>query len=165
LLFLIDKFKDEYRDFTNKQGNFNKANIWIMASDENIQGYHWHQKYSLDCTDVLGKLACLVLSKILGIGSAERNRKQVKKIKRGDRVQTGIDKTAKQVLVYAQYQMLCGKLRKTALLCAGKLWADTDFNCMKMDAYCKDLQEEATNARGSGPEFPSIFFLAGGPIF
>ncbi len=73
LAFLIDKFKDECGDFTNKRGKFNKANIWIMASDENIQGYRWHQKYSLDCTDVLGKLACLVLSKILGIGSAERN--------------------------------------------------------------------------------------------
>jgi hypothetical protein len=95
---------------------------------------------------VLGKLACLVLSKILGIGSAERKWKQVKKIKRGYCAQTGIDKTAKQVLVYAQYQMLCGKLRKTALLCAGKLLEDTDFDCMKMDAYCKGLQEEATNA-------------------
>ncbi len=73
LASLIDKFKDEYRDFTNKQGKFNKANIWIMASEENIQGYCWHQKYSLDYRDVLGKLACLVLSKILGIGSAERN--------------------------------------------------------------------------------------------
>jgi hypothetical protein len=111
-----------------------------MANDENIQGYRWHQKYSLDCIDVL------VLSKILGIGSAERNWKQVKKIKRKDCAQTGIDKTAKQVLVYAQYQMLCGKLCKTALLCAGKLWEDTDFDCMKMDAYCKDLQEEVTNA-------------------
>jgi hypothetical protein len=95
---------------------------------------------------VLGKLACRVLSKILGIGSAERNQKQVKKIKRGDRAQTGIDKTAKQVLVYAQYQMLHGKLCKTTLSCAGKLWEDTDFDCMKLDAYCKDLQEEATNA-------------------
>jgi hypothetical protein len=121
LAFLIDKFKDEYGDFTNKRGKFNKANIWIMASDENIQGYRWHKKYSLDCTDVLGKLACLVLSKILGIGSAERNWKQVKKIKRGDCAQTGIDKVAKQVLVYAQYQMLHGKLHKTALSCAGKL--------------------------------------------
>ncbi len=79
------------------------------------------------------------------IGSAERNWKQVKKIKRGDRARTGIDKTAKQVLVYAQYQMLRGKLHKTALSCAGKLWEDTDFDCMKMDAYCWDLQEEAAN--------------------
>ncbi len=42
--------------------------------------------------------------------------------------------------------MLHGKLRKTALSCAGKFWEDTDFDCMKMDAYCKDLQEEAANA-------------------
>jgi hypothetical protein len=41
--------------------------------------------------------------------------------------------------------MLRGKLRKTALLCAGKVWEDTDFDCMKMGAYCKDLQEEAAN--------------------
>jgi hypothetical protein len=117
-----------------------------MASDENIQGYRWHHKYSLDCTDVLGKLACLVLLKILGIGSAVRNWEQVKKIKRGDCAQTGIDKTEKQVLIHAQYQMLHGKLHKTALLCADKLWEDTDFDFMKMDAYCKDLQEEAVNA-------------------
>ncbi len=95
---------------------------------------------------MLGKLARLVLSKNLGIGSAERNWKQVKKIKRGDPAQTGIDKTAKQVLVYAQYQMLRGELPKTALLCAGQLWEDTDFDCMKMDAYCQDLQEEGANA-------------------
>jgi hypothetical protein len=42
--------------------------------------------------------------------------------------------------------MLCGKMPKTALSCAGKLWEDTDFDCMKMDAYCKDLQEEVANA-------------------
>ncbi len=49
-------------------------------------------------------------------------------------------------MVYAQYQMLRGKLCKTAFLCAGKLWEDTDFDCMKMDAYCQDLQEEGANA-------------------
>ncbi len=41
--------------------------------------------------------------------------------------------------------MLRGKLHKTALLCAGNLWEDTDFDCMKMDAYCQDLQGEAAN--------------------
>jgi hypothetical protein len=38
---------------------------------------------------VLGKLACLVLSKILGIGTAERNWKQVKKIKDRDHSNLG----------------------------------------------------------------------------
>ena len=53
---------------------------------------------------VLGKLACFVLLKILGIGTAERNWKQVKAIKSGQWVNTGIDKTKKQDLIYAQYQ-------------------------------------------------------------
>jgi hypothetical protein len=38
----------------------------------------------LSRTKVLGKLACLALSKILGIGAAKCNWKQVKKIKYGD---------------------------------------------------------------------------------
>jgi hypothetical protein len=146
LALLIDKFKDEYGDFTNKRGKFNKSNIWIMAGVKNVQGFQWHKKYSLDCTDVLGRLACIVQSKILGIGSAERNWKQVKKIKRGDRARTGIDKTAKQELIYAQSQMLRAKLRKTSLSCAGKLWEDSDFDCMKMDEYCRDLQVDASAA-------------------
>ncbi len=46
-------------------------------------------------TKVLGKLACLALSKILGIGTAKRNWKQVKKIKYGDRANLGNEVTAK----------------------------------------------------------------------
>jgi hypothetical protein len=42
---------------------------------------------------VLGRLACLVLSKILGINTAERNWKQMKKVKNGDRTKTGAEKT------------------------------------------------------------------------
>ena len=75
-----------------------------MAADENCKAYRWHFKYSYQQTKVLGKLACLMLSKILGIGTAERNWKQVKASKSGQRVNTSIDKTRKQVLIYAQYQ-------------------------------------------------------------
>jgi hypothetical protein len=56
-------------------------------------------KYSIETTEVLGKLACLVLSKILGIGTAERNWKQVMKVKKGDRATTGVDKTMIQVII------------------------------------------------------------------
>ena len=70
---LIDTFMEEYGDFTNKRGMFARDNIWIMAADENAKAYRWHFKYSLPTTKVLGKLACLVLSKILGIGTTERN--------------------------------------------------------------------------------------------
>ena len=88
---------------------------------------------------MLGRLACLVLSKILGIGTAERNWKQVKKFKKGDRAKTGVDKTTKQFLFFPQHQIMCGALRRTALSTAGKLWDDNNFTSMKMDEYCKDL--------------------------
>ena len=89
---------EEHGDFSNKRGMYARDNIWIMATDENAKAYRWHFKYSLPTTKVLGKLACLFLSKILGIGTAERNWKQVKADKSGQRVNTGINKTKKQVL-------------------------------------------------------------------
>ncbi len=100
----IDTFMEEYGDFTNNHGMFAHDNIWIVAGDENAKAYRWHFKYSLPTMKVLGKLACFVLLKILGIGTAERNWKQVKAIKSGQWVNTGIDKTKKQDLIYAQYQ-------------------------------------------------------------
>ncbi len=75
----------------------------------------------------VGHLACLVLSKILGIGTAERNWKQVKAVKSGQRVNTGIDKTKKQVLIFAQYQKTRAHARMTKLAAASKLWEDEDF--------------------------------------
>ena len=137
---LIDKFKDEYGEFTSKRGKFAKDNIWMVAAKQETEGFRWHAKYSIETTEVLGRLACLVLSKILGIGTAERNWKQVKKVKKGDRAKTGVDKTTKQVLIFSQHQMMRGALRRTALSTAGKLWDDNDFASIKMDEYCKDLE-------------------------
>jgi len=138
---LIDTFMEEYGDFTNKHGMFARDNIWIMAVDENAQAYQWHFKYSLTTTKVLGKLACLVLSKILGIGTVERNWKQVKAVKSGQRVNTGIDKTKKQVLIFAQYQQTRAQARMTKLAAAGKLWEDEGFASIKMDPFCKEIKE------------------------
>jgi hypothetical protein len=138
---LIDSFMDEYSDFTNRRGMFARDNIWIMAADSETKAYKWHYKYSYHQTKVLGRLACLVLSKILGIGTAERNWKQVKAVKSGQRVNTTIDRTRKQVLIYAQYQQMRAQARMTRLSSAGKLWDDDDFASMKMDEYCKEIRE------------------------
>jgi hypothetical protein len=112
-----------------------------MASDENAKAYQWHYKYSLPTTKVLGKLACLVLSKILGIGTVKRNWKQVKAVKSSQRVNAGIDKTKKQVLIYAQYQQTRAQEQMSKLSAAGKLWEDEDFSSMKMDTFCKEIKE------------------------
>ena len=82
-----------------------------------------------------------MLSKILGIGTPERNWKQVKAVKSGQHVNTTIDKTKKQVLVYAQYQQMCAQAQHCKLSSAGKLWDDRDFASMKMDQYCKEITD------------------------
>ena len=112
---------------------FARDNIWIMAADEHTKAYRWHYKYSLTTTKVLDKPACLVLSNILGIGTTERNWKQVKAVKSGQRVNTGIDKTKKQVLIYAQYQQTRAQPRMTKLATAGKLWEDEDGSILQGD--------------------------------
>ena len=83
-----------------------------------------------------------MLSKILEIGTAKRNWKQVKAVKSGQRVNTGIDKTKKQVLIYTQYQgQTLAQARMTKLAAAGKLREDEDFASMKMDTFCKEIKE------------------------
>jgi hypothetical protein len=112
-----------------------------MAKEPAVMAYRRHKKYSLPVTKVLGKLACLVISTILGIGTAERNWKQVKAVKSGQQVNTTIGKTTKQVLIYAQYQQAKAQGQMKNRATAGKLWEDEDFASMKMDEYCKDIRE------------------------
>ncbi len=89
---------------------------------------------------VLGRLAFLVLSKILEIGTANRNWKQVKAVKR-QWVNTTIDKTRKQVLIYTQYQQMHAQAQISKLLLAGKLWENDDFSCMKMDPFFEEIKD------------------------
>jgi hypothetical protein len=90
---LFDCFMEEYGDVTNRRNIFSRDNTWIIVADDTTKAYKWHHKYSYHQTKVLGKLAFLVLSKILGIGNAEWNWKQVKAVKSSQHVNTTINKT------------------------------------------------------------------------
>ncbi len=80
------KFFDEHQKFVNQTGILESDKMWYATGKSDfIVACCWHCTWTLSRTKVLGKLACLVLSKKLGIGAAERNWKQVKKIKDGDR--------------------------------------------------------------------------------
>jgi hypothetical protein len=98
----IETFCNEYDDFVNMCGCFSHKYMWDAAQGDNVKAYRWHQRYSLQGTKVLGKLACLVLSKIMGIGTAEQNWKQVKYIKSGLRSHTDTAKVKKPAALYGQ---------------------------------------------------------------
>jgi hypothetical protein len=127
----IKTFWNEYDDFVNMRGCFSHKYMWDAARGDNVKAYQWHQRYSLQGTKVLGKLACLVLSKILGIGTAEQNWKQAKYIKLGQCSYTDTDKVKKQAALYGQYQQVKACARQSKLSSAGKLWEENDFKSLK----------------------------------
>jgi hypothetical protein len=69
----------------NQAGILNSDTMWYPAvKSDFVVACCWHYTWTPSRTKVLGKLTWLVLSKILGIGTAKHNWKQVKKIKDGD---------------------------------------------------------------------------------
>ena len=79
----------------------------------NTCGTQLEVRYSLQETKVLGKLACFVLAKILGIGTAEQNWKQVNYIKSGLRNHTDTDRVKKQAALYGQYRQVKARVKQT----------------------------------------------------
>ncbi len=89
-------FFDEHKMFMNQTGILNNDTMWLATGKNDfVVACWWHHTWTLPRTKVPGKLACLVLSKKLGIGTAECNWKQAKKIKHRDRANLGNKVTAK----------------------------------------------------------------------
>ena len=68
------------------------------------------------------------MSKILGIGTAERNWKQVKKLKTGDHSNLSMHVTSKITNVYGQYQQMKARSRQEHMSLVGKLWVESDYD-------------------------------------
>jgi hypothetical protein len=148
----INTFWDEFHFFQSKRKMFRYEHMWETKTRETTPAFRWHERNSLRSTIILGKLACLVLSKILGVGTAERNWKQVKLIKSGQRSNISSEKCKKQVTLYGQNQQLKATARRDKLSSVGKLWEDADFKTLKMDVYCKDMWESLDALHARGPE-------------
>ena len=146
----IGAFNTERTNLWHKRGKFLKEkNMWLMTSDDLPESHRWHQIYTLNCTKVLGKLACLVLSKVLGSGSAERMFKIQKLMSRGQRAGLSMARSKKQGLVYSRYQEMKCRNRVKKLSVAGVLWEDNDFESCKLDEYCHET-EQGTVVNGDG---------------
>ena len=65
----------------------------------------------------------------------------MKAVKSGQQVNTGMDKTKKQVLIYAHYQQMRARATMRKLSVAGKVWEDADFDSMKMDPFCREIKD------------------------
>ncbi len=146
---MTTKFFDEHQKVVNQTAILNKDTMWYVGGKSDfVVACCWHHTWMLSRTKVLGKLACWVLSKILGIGTAKCNWKQVKKIKYGDRANLGNKVTAKITNIYGQYQQVKLHNRDDQRSSVGGLWTEEDLNCMEMGVFCADIADSLnTNAR------------------
>ncbi len=139
---MTTKFFDEHQKFVNQTGILNSDTMWYVAGKSDfVVACRWHFTWTLLRTKVLGKLASLVLSRILGIGTNKRNWKQVKNIKDGDRANLGTRVTSKITNFYGQYQQVKLRNRDDQRSSVGRLWTEEDLYCMKMDVFCADIAD------------------------
>ena len=96
-------FWEEYNDFSNKVGtNYSRDYIWNNQNLSQGKSYLWHKMFSEKYTKVLGRLACRVTSKIIGIGSVERIWGDVKHLKSGKRSHILGKTLEKQATIYGR---------------------------------------------------------------
>ena len=94
---MIDIFWNEFKEFKNRTGPFSQESIWNVKDVREGNSHLWDEKYSYPYTIVLGKIACRVTSKLLGIGSAERSWGDVKHLKKDKGLTHWCEKISKTV--------------------------------------------------------------------
>jgi hypothetical protein len=141
---MIDEFWDEYDQFDNRHGPaFGESRYFIWASLDisQYQSYKWHKKYSLIQTKQLGRLACRVTSKILGMGSAERCWGDVKKLKNGQRSHLSTAAASKAATIYGAACAERAALKKPpAHLAAVRHWEEADLDSLGLSRHGVDLE-------------------------
>ena len=79
---MLNMFWTEHDQFHSKIGPYgNRDHIWHSQDIIAGNSHFWQKKNLLHYTSILGRAACIVCSKILGIGSAERSWGDVKHLK------------------------------------------------------------------------------------
>ena len=100
--YLKTTFWQEFENFTSKTGEAYEARS-CMWNDRNLalgKTWMWHKMHTLNSTKVLGRLACRVCSKLVGIGAAERSWGDVKHLKTGKRSGLSADHLKKQATLH-----------------------------------------------------------------
>mmetsp|Transcript_118603 Transcript_118603/g.232913 ORF Transcript_118603/g.232913 Transcript_118603/m.232913 type:complete len:602 (-) Transcript_118603:31-1836(-) len=145
---ILNTFWAEFEQFQNKLGPYEKAYIWNPTNSDLQFGksHMWHKKNSFFQTKILGKFACRVCSKIVGIGSAERNWGDVKHLKSMKRSHLSPEAVEKQATIYGASCMADAALaREKAQENTSdpyKFWDDEDFDS-QFDMFAVQKQPSA----------------------
>ena len=111
--FYQDLFWTKYTDFDNNIGSFDGDEfIWKTKDIRYCNSHLWHQKYSINFTRVLGFLACIVTSKVPGIGASESSWGDKNTIKPGKISSITSDVSEKQIIVFTSAYIKSIRIKK-----------------------------------------------------
>jgi hypothetical protein len=134
LAAIMYTFWSEFEQFKTKSGHFAKSYIWNPRNTDIVNGrsHFWHRTNSFFHTEVLGKFACRVCSKIVGMGSAERNWGDVKHLKSDKRAHMSAAAVQKQATIFGASCMADAALERKKAQKVNtepyKFWDETDFD-------------------------------------
>ncbi len=131
-------------EFSSHTGFYDQEHIWITAASNDNKPHFWHRNYSAH-TKVLGPLAKRVLSKVLGIGSAERVWKELKRNMGGNRLNLAPDKAKKQATIAGIHSSETNSEDRARKVKAGIIMEDDDFDTLHMDPLCLPLDVAPIN--------------------
>jgi hypothetical protein len=145
---VMNTFWEEFEQFKSKTGPFERAYIWNQTTNSDLslgKSHIWHKKNSYFQTKILGKFACRVCSKIVGMGSAERNWGDVKHLKSEKRSHLSAEATEKQATIFGVSCMRDAQIEREKMQSNTtdpyKFWDEDDFD-MEFDM----LSSNGTNS-------------------
>jgi hypothetical protein len=148
---LINTFWQEFEDFQGKAGPYaDRKYIFINHPDLTNGNIHlWHKKETLRWTQIFGRFACRVCSKILGIGSAERSWGDVKHLKSNKRSHLSSKATKMQATIFGASCVELARIKHDEKYFGSgpcKIWRTDDFMGIV------DNDNDETGHRNMGPE-------------
>jgi len=167
---LFNDFWDEFELFKSRAGPFQKSYIWKDNNPDLQHGrsYMWHKKNSLPFTKIFGRFACRVCSKIVGMGSAERNWGDVKHLKTDKRSHMSSEAVQKQATIFGASCMLNARIERESKKGTDddpyKFWTEDDYdnefssfshskkkstseNCRVFKCYFEDWEKECLHRK------------------
>ena len=143
-LDLIVTFWKEWNAFQNKQGEFDPEMLGWDDTQRESAPHLWHQLWTLPYTRVLGKVACLVCSKLCGQGQAEREWGFTKDVRKGKRLRLGSGVNSNnlmdQVTCYAAYSVERGLAKAKRKESLQLVVTDDDYWSLGLGGLLVDIE-------------------------
>jgi hypothetical protein len=148
----VNNCMEQFFNFCNKTDNYCHDNImWQSQLALDGQSHLWHRQYSITKCHEFGYVACRVTSKLLGIGSCERQWGSVKQLKSDKRTSLGSTATEMQSTLYG-----------TACIKKARVMANTDSehhwgpDDLADDMFNRELEQFASSAGRSVLQPPVV---------